>query len=133
MSVVIVTPEVMSQLRKLKENALLYRFSEAQMQQMIANKETPIGDREGFSMQFPGSGLRVVLSFEEQPVGWCWHFSVSTPKLGKYPPPTLIRSLLADLDIHLDDLVHSHEETCADGGKALNFFILDTRPASTGN
>ena len=133
MSVIIITPEVSAEIRKLKAYAELHRFSLEQLRQMIKDKAKPIGDEAGFSMRFPGSGLRMVMSLEEQECGWCWHISVSTPKGGCYPPPLALAQILQEVDIDPGNTVHVHEETTPDGGKALSFFVLDHRMAPERN
>lgn len=127
MNVIIITPSVAADLRKLKANAELNRFSLEQLKTMIANKETPIGDRPGFAMMFPGSGLRMVMSLEAQECGWCWHISVSTPKPGCYPPPAALAEILKELDINPANTVHVDEEKLIEGKTALSFFVLDPR------
>lgn len=125
MSVIIIDPEVEQQLRKLKANALTRRFSIQQIKEFIANKRSPVGDDPAFVVCLPGTGCRFVLSVEEQPVGWCWHVSISVAHKAKVPAPALTAQILKLLDIDPADTVTSWPENLRSGGTAINMLVLD--------
>lgn len=39
-------------------------------------------------------GWKLTISIEEQPYGWCWHLSMSSPQLGKVPAPETVQMII---------------------------------------
>jgi len=123
MSVVLIDAAARARLQEVKKFAEANRLSIQDIKDTIAGKQKPVGDDERRVVHFPGTGLRLVLSLEEQPLGWMWHLSMSIPKKNYVPDRPLAVLIMQELGINPENTVHVWPEKCLVDHVSLNILV----------
>ena len=105
MSVIILDEEIQTRMAAVKQYALDNRISIAQIRKTIAREIPPAGDDENRVVHFKGTGLRLVLTLEEQPIGWCWHISASIPRENYMPDKPMMLVIMREFGIDVDRII----------------------------
>jgi hypothetical protein len=96
MSALLLSPAVDQMLIGLREYAESHPMTMADVLRVIQGKLKRAGDNPEHVREVP-VGYKVVLSVEEQPVGLCYHVSVSVSRPGKLPHPLAVDEILKRL------------------------------------
>lgn len=133
MSVIAIDETVRKRLREVKQFAEMHRLSAQDIRATIAQKLPPVGDDERHVVHFPGTGLRLVVSLEEQPLGWMWHLSMSIPKKNYVPDRPLAVLIMQELGLNIEQVVHVWPEKCLADHVSLNILIMAQETDSSRN
>ena len=135
MSVLIIDEPTKERIKQVREYAQAHRFDTAYMREIIVGTKPPPGDDDNFVVHFPGTGLRMVITLEEQPKGLMWHVSVSIPKPNEYASPALMEMLFDEVRLDLSRVVAVWLEPYGLENTALNVLTqaidIDTLPRCT--
>lgn len=123
MSVIMIDEAARARLQEVKKFAEANRMSLQDIKDTLAGKKKPIGDDERYVVRFSGTGLRLVLSLEEQPLGWMWHLSMSIPKKNYVPDRPLAVLIMQELGINPEKTVHVWPEKCLEDHVSLNILV----------
>jgi len=82
-------------IEELTRYADSHRINKKTLEQMAQGKALPIGDDPHYVCYLP-DGFRVVFSFEEQPMGWSRHLSVSVDAQDKCPNPHAVQLIMME-------------------------------------
>lgn len=87
-----------AKMSQLRQYAKAHPFSFPDLVRMSKGEIPAVGNDPSHVVNLP-FGFRVVLSYEEQPepLGWCWHLSVSVPDPTRLPNPLTIETILQTL------------------------------------
>lgn len=100
----------------LKKNAALYPFSTEKLLMLRDGKIPSPGDSETF--KYVKDGLKVVLTVEEHPIGWCEHISFSYKN--RCPPHLLVKKIAYLFGFQSNNIFHSWTERYkADDGEII--------------
>ncbi len=120
MSVIIIDESTKARIKQVREHARRNRFSTEQLQEIINGTRLPPGDDENFVVNFQGTGMKMVVSLEEQPKGIMWHVSVSIPKANAYASPALLEMVLESAHIPHTKIISLWLEPLGPERTALN-------------
>lgn len=82
-----------AEINRVIANAFKLPISADDLKATVAGKKKAVGDDPAFSCDIP-DGFRCVFSFEQQPMGWCRHLSVSACDNGRMPSPEAMEHML---------------------------------------
>lgn len=72
-----------------------YAKSHPISRQQLEQKSIIVGNIKEYVCTIP-MGFRVVFSFENQPIGWCRHISISVPDNNKLPSPQAVSMIIEE-------------------------------------
>lgn len=93
MSVLVIDKPTQDRIEVVKKYAIEHKYSLDDLKAIIAQQKPPPGDNPEHVVHIPGTGMRAVLTLEEQPCGLCWHVSLSIPKKNAHPSPSIVEPL----------------------------------------
>ena len=98
---ILLTPEVQADIRRLRENAELHPVDHARYLRTAEGKEKPVGDNADFVCSIP-LFVRCVYSHDEAAPGrWYRHLSVSVGRPGRRIHPGALQMLLTEFGFRL--------------------------------
>lgn len=125
MSVLVFDKATKARIEQVKQYAQEHQFSQDQLRKIMAGRATAPGEDDNFVIHIPGTGMRLVVTLEDQPCGLSWHVSLSIPKPKAHASPNLIEPLFDILGLDRKRVVGIWLEPYEDT-TALNIVTLAT-------
>jgi hypothetical protein len=112
-----------AEIKRVIDYADGHRYNLHDVMAVIKGNRPPPGDTPQYTCVVP-LGYRCVFTFEQQPKGWCRHFSVSVLGDGQAPSPAAVLALAKEFGYEVNRGYQIDHEPFGPGKIAINVWQL---------